>query len=157
MFDFLYLNKEHKNEYLPILFDLLYSNMKDIAPQNFEKTEFVREVSMALEKEPRQIILIYNGEELAGFMMYYTRNELLMIEELQLAKKYQRTRALYLLCRYMMKILPENIEYIEAFAHNTNTVSLSLQEYLGMEIVENVNEGLLHLRGNAKAFKNKIR
>ncbi len=157
MFKFEYLDKEQKNEYLPILYDLLYSNMNDIAPTEFEKNEFIKEVGEALEKSPRQIILCYYNEELAGFLMYYTRENMIMIEELQLAKKYQRTRALHRLCRFMIEILPQNIEFIESFVDKRNLNSLSLQQMLGLKIENTVNQNLLHLRGEAKIFKSKIR
>ena len=161
MFRFTYLDKSKKSEYLPLLFDVLYSNMKDIAPSGLsyedEKAEFLREVGGALEKEPRKIVLCHSETELVGFLMYYTRENLIMIEELQIVKKYQRTRALKLLCRYMMEILPENIEYIESFVHKSNVNSISLQKWLGMEITEEINDALLHLRGDFQAFKSKIK
>ena len=157
MFCFSYLNKEQKYEYLPILYDLLYSNMSDIAPTEFEKNEFVKEIGEALEKSPRQIILCYYNEDWAGFLMYYTRENMIMIEELQLVKEYQRTRLLHDLCKHMIRILPQNIEYIEAFAHKENSTSLSLQKWLGMVIIDETNKKLFHLRGDVNTFKSKIR
>ena len=161
MFSFSYLDKSKKSEYLPLLFDALYSNMQYIAPSGLtyedEKSEFLREVGSALEKEPRKIVLCYSETELVGFLMYYTRENLLMIEELQIVKKYQRTRALKLLCKYMMKNLPENIEHIESFVHKSNVNSISLQKWLGMEITEEINDTLLRLQGNAAKIKSKIR
>ena len=161
MFNFTYLDKARKTEYLPLLFDILYSNMREIAPSGLayelEKAEFENEVGSALEKEPRQIILCFCKDELAGFLMFYTRENIIMIEELQLIKKYQRTRLLYLLCKYMIEILPQSIEFIESFAHKSNRNSISLQEKLGMEIIESISEELFHLRGSAKVFKSKIR
>ena len=54
-------------------------------------------------------------------------------------------------------ILPDNIEYIESFAHKENSTSLSLQKWLGMVIIDETNEKLFHLRGDVNAFKSKIR
>lgn len=157
MLTFVYLDKSKKNEYLPCLFDILYSNMKEISPIGFDKAEFISEVGSALEKDPRKILLLYEGKTLAGFLMYYTRENMIMIEELQLVKKYQRTRALYHLCKYMIEALPESIEYIESFVHKDNANSISLQNWLGMTEIEKVNENLLHLRGDTKLLKSKIR
>ena len=161
MFRFDYLDKSLKDEYLPLLFDIMYCNMREITSNNLsygeEKTEFISEVSVALEKEPRKIILCYHGEELAGFLMYYTRENMIMIEELQIVKKYQRTRALYSLCKYMISYLPNHIEYIEAFSYKQNATSIALQTWFGMEIIEETNEKLLHLGGNFSTIKNKIR
>ena len=99
MISFAHLNKAEKSHYLPLLFDVLYSNMEEITPtgKSYEeqKQEFLTEVAPALEKEPRKIVLCYRDNDLAGFLMYYTRDDMLMIEELQLKKKYQRTRLLH--------------------------------------------------------------
>lgn len=157
MFCFSYLDKKQKNEYLPLLFDILYSNMEKTVPGEFDKNEFILEVGNALEKEPRQIILCHCQDELAGFLMYYTRENLLMVEELQLVQKYQKTRLLHDLCKHMITILPDNIEYIEAFAHKDNSTSISLQKWLGMVIIDNTNAKLFHLRGDTKTFEIKIR
>ena len=90
--DFCFLNKSEKDHYLPQLFDLLYENMKVIAPSGLsyeqEKTEWLENVSPALEKAPRQIVLCFVAGELAGYMQYYIRDTLLMVEEIQLKKKY---------------------------------------------------------------------
>ena len=161
MYLFCSLNKNEKEHYLPRLFDILYSNMKDIAPSGLsydeERAEFLLEVSSALDKEPRKIVLCYSDDELIGFLMYYTRQDLLMIEELQLVKRYQRTRAFYSLCRYMKSVLPENIELVESFVHKSNENSISLQKWLGLDAIEQVSESLLHLRGRASYLKQKIK
>lgn len=157
MFHFIYLDKNKKTEYLPLLFDILYSNMKDIAPIEFIKEEFIQEVGTALEKEPRKIVILYHGDELAGFLMYYTRENMIMIEELQIVKKYQRTKLLYQLCKFMISILPENIAIIESFVDKRNSNSLSLQSWLEMKAVESVNDNLLKMRGSTQVFMSKIR
>ena len=157
MFTFCYLDKSKKTEYLPLLFDVLCSNMNNIAPSEFSKSEFLGEVSSALEKDPRKIVLCYHGDELVGFLMYYTRENMIMIEELQIVKRYQRTRLLNRLCKFMISILPENITIIESFVDKRNENSLSLQTWLEMEIIGETKNNLLHLRGNAKNLKSKIR
>ena len=160
MYAFVYLDKSKKNEILPILFDLLYANMSLIAPSNSsyetERREFLTEVSSALEKEPRKIILCYCKGELAGFLMYYTRDTLLMIEEVQLKKQYQNTMLFFRLCRYLIANLPENIEKIESFVHRENANSLSLQATLGMEIIRCENPLFHHLQGDAQAIAKRF-
>lgn len=67
---FCYLDKSEKDHWLPQLFDLLYDNMRSIAPSGLsyeqERKEWLAAVSPALEKAPRQIILCFVGEELAA-------------------------------------------------------------------------------------------
>lgn len=160
MYTFVYLDKSKKNEILPALFDILYSNMSVIAPSGMsyddEKREFLAEVSSAVEKAPRQVILCFVKEELAGFLMYYTRDDLLMIEEVQLSKKHQKTMLFYRLCSFFSDALPNNIEFVESFVHKSNIYSLSMQKKLGMEIIDFRNEKLYHLRGDAKAIRNRF-
>ena len=103
MNEFKYLNKSEKDAFLPLLFDIFYNNTVERAPSEksyeLQRDEWLSEVSPALDKEPRKVILCYSEGELAGFLMYYTRGELLMVEELQLKKKFQRTRMFYFLCK----------------------------------------------------------
>ena len=58
---FSYLEKSQKEQSLPVLFDLLYENMQEIAPEQIPceqaKQLWLKEVSPALEKAPRQIVL----------------------------------------------------------------------------------------------------
>ena len=157
MFKFSYLDKSQKNEILPMLFDIFYDNMsiivQGISSYESERSEFLSEVSHALEKEPRKIILCHCKGELAGFLMYYTRENLLMIEEVQLKKEHQKTMAFYRLCAFLVANLPKGIENIESFVHKENSNSLSIQAKLGMEIIDSKNPKFHHLQGDA----NKIR
>ena len=85
MITFTYLDKTQKERWLPVLFDLFYDNMRHIAPSELpyeqEKKQWLTEVSPALEKAPRQIILCFADDALAGYVQYYTNGNLLMIEE----------------------------------------------------------------------------
>ena len=79
---FSYLDKAEKEIWLPKLFDLLYDNKKAIAPSGLtykeEKNLWLSNVSPAIDKAPRQIILCFDGDALAGFMQYYIRNDLII-------------------------------------------------------------------------------
>ena len=63
---FCYLDKTEKDQWLPRLLDLLYENMRSIAPSGLtyqqEKDQFLAAVSPALDKAPRQIILCFVGQ-----------------------------------------------------------------------------------------------
>ena len=151
---FIYLNKGEKDQWLPQLFDLLYENMQTIAPSGLsyeaEKAQWLKEVSPALEKEPRQIILCFADKELAGYLQYYIRDGLLMVEELQLKKKYQRSLLFYSLCKYLLKVLPQDLKTVEAYADKRNLPSIGLMKKLGMEVCEDETPApFVHLRGSA--------
>ena len=161
MIEFKYLNKSEKNTFLPLLFDIFYTNTVELAPSEksyeLQRDEWLSEVSPALDKEPRKIILCYAGGELAGFLMYYTRGELLMVEELQLKKKFQRTRMFYFLCKHLMSILPSDISIVEAYALKNNLNSQGIMQYLGMEFVPHeIGFPLVHLRGSAQKIKERF-
>ena len=161
MIEFKYLNKTEKKTILPFLFDIFYNNTIELAPSEksyeLQRDEWLSEVSPALDKEPRQVILCYSDGELAGFLMYYTRGELLMVEELQLKKKFQRTRAFYMLCKHFISVLPREISTVEAYALKNNFNSQGIMQYLGMEFVPHENEfPLVHLRGSAQKIKERF-
>ena len=158
MFRFTYLNKQEKEHWLPKLFDLLYENMQSIASSGLsyqeEKRQWMEAVSPALEKAPRQIILCFAEEELAGYVQFYTRDNLLMVEEVQIAKAYHRSFVFYRLCRFLLEELPPEITVVEAYAEKRNLHSQRIMRKLGIEIVE--EEGIfVHLRGDGKKIKEK--
>lgn len=160
MYNFEYLDKSKRQDILPLLFDMIYENLKDVAPSELtydeEKAEFINEVAIALEKEPRRMILCYCAGELAGFLMYYTRENLLMVEEVQIIAKHQKTMAFYRLCRFLLLNLPENIEIIEAFADIRNVPSIRLQKSLGMRKTESHDLQLYHFVGDAKKIRKRF-
>ena len=152
---FSHLNKQEKDQWLPQLFDLLYENMQTIAPSGLsyekEKAEWLAEVSLALEKAPRKIIMCFVCGELAGYIQYYIREQMLMVEEIQLKKKYHRTFSFYKFCKYLMSVVPDNLKTIEAYADKRNWNSISLMERLGMHPCELESDSpFVHMRGAAE-------
>ena len=150
-----YLNKDEKEIWLPRLFHLFYENMHPIvadpAPYEQQIQQWLCAISPALEKAPRQVILCLDGDRLAGFCMYYTRQDLLMVEELQIQKEYQSTSVFFSLCRFLGKNLPAGVRFLEAFAHRQNLTSQRLMGRLGMQIVDGEQiPGLVHLRGELR-------
>ncbi len=137
---FCYLDKSEKDHWLPQLFDLLYDNMRSIAPSGLsyeqERKEWLAAVSPALEKAPRQIILCFVGEELAGYVQYYIRERMLMVEEIQLKREFHRTFLFYKFCKHLLSVLPDDLQTIEAYADKRNLYSICLMEKLGMQPCE---------------------
>lgn len=151
---FCYLDKAEKAIWLPELFELFYDNMHDIAPFSGsfqqEQQNWIAEISPALDKAPRQIILCHADGKLAGYIQYYIRGSMLMVEELQVRKEYQRTCLFYRFCRYLLSVLPRDLQTIEAYAHKGNHHSIRMMERLGMQICEEAAP-FVHLRGPAEA------
>lgn len=134
---FEFLDKTLKDAWLPRLFDILYHNMKGIVPwadpYDRERDAWLAAVRPAMEKEPRQIILMFAGEQLVGYFQYYVNQGTFMIEEVQILPEYRRTTALPALIRYLMDVLPEDVETVSAYAHKMNLYSQKLIKKLGME------------------------
>ena len=156
MLTFTFLDKTQKEQWLPKLFELLYANMHTIAPGDLtyeqEKQQWTENVSPALEKEPRKVILCLDDDDLVGYVQYYTNGSLLMIEEIQIAKAYQRTTLFYSLCKYLAKALPEEIEIVEAYAEKRNLHSQKIMRKLGMVQIDE-DGPFAHFRGSARKFK----
>lgn len=139
-FRFEFMDKARKDLWLPRLFDVLYDNMKDIVPSGMhyeeEKCQWLSAVGPAMDKAPRQIILMFAEEKLAGYFQYYVNEGRFMVEEIQIVAKYQNTTLLYALFRYLGKVLPNEIETIAAYVHEMNFHSQSIIQRLGMTPVE---------------------
>lgn len=161
MYDFVYLDKSKKNDILPALFDIIYKNLNEIAQSDKsfedEREEFINEVGLALEKEARKMILCYLEGELVGFLMYYVRENMLMIEEVQLKEEHQKTMAFYRLCKFLMSNLPESIETVEAYADIRNVNSIKLQKNLGMRKTDSEDLQMYHFVGDAQKIRNRFK
>ena len=64
-------------------------------------------------------------------------------------------RRLFLkLMRFMLKTLPEDIKYIEAFVHAENINSRRIQSRLGLSDVGS-KDGIIHMRGDYTIIREK--
>lgn len=146
------LDKSQKDDALPMLFDILHANMSVIAPTGNSYEEdlsfWLSCVSPALEKESRKILLLYDGEEIAGFFQYFVDNGLFMMEEIQLRNRYKETGVFGELYAYLTRIIPEDTAFVEAYANKGNHKSIAVLHHLGLEIIgENKNGVSYHFRG----------
>lgn len=155
------MDKAEKAQWLPRMFALLHENMEKIAPSGLsyeaERDAFLANVSPALEKAPRQVLLAVEDGDLVGYVQYYTRQELLMVEEVQIRKDHQGTLLFLGLCRHLLGLLPEEIRVVEAYADRRNRNSLAIMEKLGMVPVQEEASPFVHLRGTAEAAKKRFR
>lgn len=154
-----YLDKAEKELWLPRLFDLFYENMSVIAPSGIaydaERAEWLDNVGPALDKAPRRVLLALDGERLAGFAMFYTRADLLMVEEVQLRREYQGGLLFLRLCRKLLAELPPEIRTVEAYAHRSNDRSRKLMARLEMAELPEASP-FVHLRGDAEAIRGRF-
>ena len=152
---FRYLQKPPTPDVLDGIFDILATNMRVIAPTGMtyeeDKAQWLSCVPLALTKEARQILLIYDQNKLIGFFQYYVTadHSTFMMEELQFKAAYHGSGLFGDLYRYLIPRLPENIQAVEAYADKRNVKSLAVLAHLGLAVMgENKNGISYHLRGS---------
>ena len=146
------LDKSRKDLILPQLFAIMHTNMSEIAPigNSYEEnlSFWLSCVSSELEKESRRILLIYDGDEIAGFFQYFVNNGLFMMEAIQLRDRYKGTGVFGELYAYLTRVLPKDTEFVEAYANKGNHKSIAVLNHLGLEIVGENKSGIsYHFRG----------
>ena len=159
---FRYLEKPPSPDLLDEIFDILATNMRVIAPTGLtyeeDKAQWLSCVPPALEKEARQIILIYDRDELIGFFQYYITadHSVFMMEEIQFKPAYRGSGLFGDLYRYLIPRLPADIQAVEAYADKRNQKSLAVLAHLGLTVMgENKNGISYHLRGSYAELKQK--
>lgn len=154
LYKFLYLDKANKEKLLPDLFRILYSNMSLIAPTgnsyDADYEIWCSNIIPAIQKEQRQIVLMYVDDNLVGYFQYYINVETnsLMMEEIQIIKMYQGAGLFSELYKWLVRQLPEDILYVEAYAHKNNIKSQSILKHLGLvQSGENNNGNSFYYKG----------
>ncbi len=146
---------------LPQMFHILSTNMGKIAPtgNSCEEDMKIWLSYMTSEKiKETQILLMYDGEDLVGYFQYSIREDIILIEEVEIAPEYQRTFLFYHFLKYVSSIIPENIEYAEAYINKHNSNSQRIAQKLGMQIVgESPNGHSFRYRGEISSFKKILR
>lgn len=150
---FAYANKLDLEYLLPHLFQILYVNMSLIAPTSNSYEEdfkiWFSNVYPVLQMSQRQIILMYNENNIIGYFQYYVNADTLMMEEIQIEKTYHGTGIFSTFYSWLVRQLPNDIKTVEAYAHKQNTKSQRILEHLGLHrIGENKN-------GNSYFYKGK--
>lgn len=157
---FQYANKNELAATLPMCFALLHANMNIIVPtgNSYEKDfdDWYSEVYPAMQKEPRQIVLLYDGDVLIGYFQYYVSRGTLMMEEIQLRKEYQGSGVFRAFYSWLLNELPKDLERVEAYAHKRNTKSQGILEHLGLlRCGENKNGNSYFYRGSYSSLFSK--
>lgn len=155
MAEFIYLDKLKADSYSEKLFEILHDNMFLIAPTGNSYEDDLKiwscAIITALEKEQRQIVLMYVDNSLAGYFQYYINSETnsLMMEEIQIKNIYQSTGLFSEFYKWLLKQLPENIKYVEAFANKRNIRSQAILSHIGLLCVgENKNGNSFYYKGD---------
>ena len=151
---FSFLDKQKLDVFLPKLFDILHANMRVIAPTGCSYEEdyaiWYSNVAPAMEKEQRQIVLMWLGDAVVGYFQYYINRDTnsLMMEEIQIQKQLHGTGVFSDFYKWLIDKLPKDIAYVEAYANKKNTKSQGILEHLGLVCVgENRNGKSFYFKG----------
>ena len=162
MFEFKLADKTQIEQQLPELFRILHSNMSLIAPTNNSYEDdfeiWSSHIIPAMQKEQRQMVLMYVDNKLAGYFQYYINGDTnsLVMEEIQIEKAFQGTGLFSEVYNWLIKSLPKNIMYVEAYANKKNLKSQSILKHLGLvEIGENKNGNSFYFKGAYVNLLNK--
>jgi len=162
MFEFKFADKLQIKLLLPDLFRILHSNMSIIAPTNNSYNEdyeiWSSYIIPAIQKEERQIVLMFAESKLVGYFQYYINSDTvsLMMEEIQIIKAFQGTGLFSEFYNWLIKSLPKNIMYVEAYANKKNLKSQSILKHLGLvESGENKNGNSFYYKGKYVDLLNK--
>lgn len=139
------------------MFDILFTNMNRIAPTGDgyakDKQEWIAYMTSEA-KDNREIILMYVDEILSGYFQYSIINDTMLIEEIEITPKFQRTLLFYSFIKYMSGIIPRSVVYIEAYVNKQNENSMTIAKKLGMQIVgENRTGTSWHFQGEIKKYR----
>ena len=162
--NFVYLDKHKLDLFLPELYAILHSNMAAIAPTGNSYEEdfqvWYSNVMPAMQKAPRQIVLMYVEGSLAGYFQYYINaaTNSLMMEEIQIKAPYHGTGLFTAFYKWLTNQLPEDVLSVEAYAHKTNSKSQGILAYLGLTCQgENKNGNTFYYKGNYADLLQKCR
>ncbi len=162
MGEFLFLDKQKLDVFLPRLFGILHSNMSLIAPTNNSYEDdfeiWSSHIIPAIQKEKRQIVLMCVESELVGYFQYYINSDTdsLMMEEIQIKKEFQGTGLFSEFYNWLIKNLSKDIMYVEAYANKNNYKSQSILKHLGLvELGENKNGNSFYYKGAYDDLLNK--
>ncbi len=153
-FSFRYLPKQDFSRYAPALFGILHSNMSVIAPTGNSYDEDFHAWSDVfghafVERIERSMVLIEADGILVGFFAYACKDHTFRMEEIQFSEEYKGKYGLFRrLYDFVTNDLPEDLLYVEAYAHTSNTKSIAVLHTLGLKNIGTTPNGnCFHFKG----------
>ena len=113
----------------------------------------------AMQEKHRKIVLIYADDNLAGYFQYSLPpdSDSLYMEDMQIQSKYQGSGVFSAFYSWLVKLLPDSIQTVEAHAGKTNYKSQAILEHLGLKCVgENKTGNSFHYKGYYSFVRDKF-
>lgn len=153
MITFEYLNKSDFSVISSEIFNILADNMTVIAPTGNSRQEdykcWYESVSLGLQREERQIILIKDYDKIIGFFQYYINSDTLMMEEIQFKAEHQGKGLVRKLYSFVDSSIKTDYEFVEAYANTKNSRSIGMLGKFGLSTIG------MNKNGNSHHFKGK--
>ena len=155
---FEFASKADLSQQMPRLFEILHGNMHEIAHsgRSYEEDylEWYGSVFPAMQKAPRQMVLMQEEVRLIGFFMYYVNEDRFVMEEIQLCRELQGKGVFKAFFGWLLPKLPRDVRWVEAYAHRDNLKSHGILYHLGL-VPTNADEAgeFFHFRGSFEAFE----
>ena len=158
MYRFTFADKLRLEALLPLCFALLHQNMSKIDPTgNTYEEDFASwysNVSPAMQKEPRQIVLMHSNDSLVGYFQFYVSQGRFVMEEIQIRPDHQGTGLFHVFYRWLLPQLKGNPEAVEAYSLRENTKSQRILEHLGLKREGEIQNGnLFFYKGDFAEFR----
>lgn len=160
MFSFRYMDRGEFSDFAGMLFELLADNMNRIAPSpNSREEDFAAWRPMMEEQlacDARKIVLIREDDaRLVGYFQYSLDSDTFHMEEIQFLPSVQGNGLFRTLYGFVLPKLPDNIRFVEAYAHQDNARSNGILTRLGLQVIgKNRNQTSLHYRGEYRDLLN---
>ena len=152
MIQFSFLDKAQFEQRADELFALLHANMEPMVPGEFVFEEWKNAVGGGMKSPKRQIVLMNDGEKLAGFFQYYVNDTTFMMEEIQIRPEYQQKYGIFRqLYGWLIPQFPNRPLYAEAYNHPQNQKSHGILYRMGLAL-QDVENGFRHYKGTFEAL-----
>ncbi len=153
MISFRILEKNEADTVLPILFQILHSNMSVIAPTGndyqYDLHRWLDAVAPAIQDGTYRIVLICHAAEIVGYFEYSLYSSTFMMCEIQFQKNYQGKGLFRQLYSYLFEIIPRDTLWVEAYSQKQNHKAHGILKHLGLKIIGENKSGLsYHFRGD---------
>ena len=162
-FSFRYMDRCKLENFLPQMFEILYSNMSVIAPTNNSYASdfqiWMSHIVPALQESHRETILVYVDCEFVGYFRYSLNNstQSFLIEDVQIRPAFQGIGIFTSCLKWLVVQLPGNIPSVEAYVDKRNDRSRAVMEHLGLKCEgENKNGISLYLKSEYSEFYNRL-
>ena len=148
-----FLDKSRALETLDRLYEIFSANMSGLGV-SWAKDEWTGEILNGLQKPQRQLLLLKDGRELAGFFLYYVNQGKLMMEEIQFLPRYFGSGLFEALYSYLMDVVPPDTRSVEAYVHRVNAKSRGILAHLGLtEVPDGSDSEILKYRSEMNALR----